>query len=244
MTARELYQAGKLAEAVQALNAELRDNPGDVKRRTFLFELLCFAGNYDRAEKQLEILGQEGANAQLGALLYRGALNAERTRAGLFEKEEVAQADTQAVAGPSGTWNGRPFTAIEDADPRIGARLEVFAAGQYLWVRLDQIASIEMDPPKRLRDLLWIPASVRTGPAFRGRELGEVLLPVLAPFSFREEDDALKLGRATDWRELPSGDLVPVGQRMFLVDGDPAPILELRRLEITAAAAADQHASA
>jgi type VI secretion system protein ImpE len=243
MTARELHQAGRLGEAIQALNAELRDNPGDVQRRTFLFELLCFAGNYDRAEKQLEILSQEGANAQMGALLYRGALNAERTRCELFAKDETASADAGA-AGPSGLWNGRPFSSIEDADPRIGARLEIFAAGQYLWVRLDQIASIEMEAPRRLRDLLWIPAAVRTGPAFRGRELGEVLLPVLAPFSSREDDDALKLGRATEWRDLPSGGAAPVGQKMFLVDGEPEPILELRRLEIMPAAAADQHASA
>lgn len=241
MTARELYQAGRLAEAVQALNAELRDSPGDTKRRTFLFELLCFSGNYDRAEKQLEILAQEGANAQLGALLYRGALNAERTRCELFEKGELAPAGEVAF---SGTWNGQSFTSIEDADPRIGPRLEIFAAGQYLWVRLDHIASIEMEAPKRLRDLLWMPAVVRTGPAFRGRELGEVLLPVLTPFSFREADEALKLGRATDWRELDSGDVVPVGQKMFLLDGEPAPLLELRRLEIVPAVAADQHASA
>jgi type VI secretion system protein ImpE len=120
----------------------------------------------------------------------------------------------------------------------------MFAAGQYLWVHFDHIASVEMEAPKRLRDLLWIPAVVKTGPAFRGRELGEVMLPVLAPFSSREEDDALKLGRATDWRELPSGDLAPVGQKMLLVDGEPAPILELRRLEISPAVAADQHASA
>jgi type VI secretion system protein ImpE len=92
MTARELYQAGRLGEAVQALNAELRDNPGDIKRRTFLFELLCFAGNYDRADKQLEILAQEGSNAQLGALLYLGALNAERARCVLFDKRDVPPA--------------------------------------------------------------------------------------------------------------------------------------------------------
>jgi len=30
MTARELYQAGKLNEAVLALNAELREHPDDV----------------------------------------------------------------------------------------------------------------------------------------------------------------------------------------------------------------------
>jgi type VI secretion system protein ImpE len=100
-----------------------------------------------------------------------------------------------------------------------------------------------MEAPKRLRDLPWIPAAIRTGPAFRGRDLGEVLLPVLCPLSFREEDDALKLGRATDWRQLPSGETAPVGQKMLLIDGEEAPFLELRRLDIHPAVAADQHAS-
>ena len=86
MTAGQLFQAGKLDQAVQALGAELRDNPGDVQRRTFLFELLCFAGAYDRAEKHLDVLAQGGKDAQLGALLYEGALHAERTRAELFQK--------------------------------------------------------------------------------------------------------------------------------------------------------------
>ena len=40
MKAKALYQAGKLTEAIQALSAELRDNPTDAQRRVFLFELL------------------------------------------------------------------------------------------------------------------------------------------------------------------------------------------------------------
>jgi 5-methylthioadenosine/S-adenosylhomocysteine deaminase len=80
----------------------------------------------------------------------------------------------------------------------------MFAAGQYLWVRFDHIQSIEMEAPKRLRDLLWIPALVRTGPAFRGKELGEVLLPVLAPLSFRENDDAVKQRGKTPTETLSS----------------------------------------
>src|SRR5215470_8647359 len=134
MNARELYQAGKLAEAVQALNAELRDNPGDTKRRTFLFELLCFAGNYDRADKQLEILAQENKDAQLGALVYRAALHAERIRTEMFQKRDYPQAAGTDPAALTGSWNGKPFQSISDMDPRIGSRLEVFAAGQYLWV--------------------------------------------------------------------------------------------------------------
>src|SRR5262245_63159663 len=245
MTARELYQAGRLAEAVQALNGELRDNPGDTKRRTFLFELLCFSGNYDRADKQLEILAQENKDAQMGALVYRAALHAERIRCDVFEKKEYPSTDCDSESAVlKGTWNGKPFEWIEDADPRIGPRPEVFAAGQYLWVPFRHIASIELQPPKRLRDLIWAPAILRTGPSFRDRELGEVLLPALAPFSFQQEDNALKLGRSTEWRETGSGEAVPFGQKTFLIDDEEAPILELRHLEIQAASSVDQHASA
>ena len=55
-TAKQLFQAGQLNEAVRALGAEVRDNPTDAQRRTFLFELLCFSGEYDRAEKHLNVL--------------------------------------------------------------------------------------------------------------------------------------------------------------------------------------------
>src|SRR5258708_36412680 len=88
MKAQELFQAGKLDEAVQALGAELRDNPTDARRRTFLFELLCFAGEYQRAEKQLDVLGSDGRQAEMGALLYRSALHAERIRQAIFEQKD------------------------------------------------------------------------------------------------------------------------------------------------------------
>lgn len=61
MSVQQLFQAGRLDDAIQALNAEVRDNPTDAKRRTFLFELLCFSGDFARAEKQLDILEAKGA---------------------------------------------------------------------------------------------------------------------------------------------------------------------------------------
>lgn len=245
MNAKELFQAGRLAEAIQALGAELRENPADARRRTFLFELLCFAGEYDRAGKHLDILAQGGKDAELGALLYRAALHAERTRDEMFRKGEYPRAALEgAAAAPvSGSLNGNPFQELEDGDPRIGARLEVFAAGQYMWIPLAHIASLEMQAPKRLRDLIWAPAILRTGPAFKDRELGEVLLPVLAPLSYRHPDDAVKLGRMTEWQAGDGGEQVPAGQKMLLVDGEDFPLLELRRLEI-AAPDAQSHATA
>ena len=242
MTARELYHAGQLGAAIQALGAELRDNPTDTRRRTFLFELLCFAGEYDRAQKHLDVLAGEGPDSATGALLYRAALNADRMRSDLFTKRDYPEA-RGGDAPVRGTLNGKPFESVEDADPRIGRRLEIYAAGQCMWLPLAHLASVEMEAPKRLRDLLWAPAIVRAGPMLKGVELGEVLMPVLSPLSFKHADDAVRLGRSTVWEEQENGEAVPFGQKMLLVDGEDFPILELRRLEIAAVTAPDHHAS-
>ena len=233
MNARQLFEAGKLNEAIEALSAELRDHPADAQRRTFLFELLCFAGNYDRAEKHLDYLAQASADAAMGALLYRSSLHAERIRQRMFKEDGLPLA-TPASAEIRGTLNGKRFERLEDADPRIGARLEIFAAGQYTWIPLAQIASVRMEAPKRLRDLLWIPALVRTGPEFRGEELGEVLIPALSPLSYEHADDNIRLGRATEWRELADGQFAPIGQKLLLADDEDIPFLEIRELEIDA----------
>jgi type VI secretion system protein ImpE len=237
MKAKELYQAGKLNEAVQALSAELRDNPTDAQRRIFLFELLCFAGEFERADKHLNILAGQSPQAQLGAVLYMSSLHAERLRHKMFEEKDYPPAPAEEAADRGGTLNGAPFESIEDSDPRIGGRLELFAAGSYMWIPFQHIEMIDFQPPKRVRDLLWRPALVRTGPAFKDKELGEVLVPVLSPFSFKNADNNVKLGRATVWETPEGGEPTPYGQKTFLVDGEDIPVMELKRIEFTSAGA-------
>ena len=65
-TAKELLDAGQLGAAIEATTAEVKANPTDVLRRTTLFELLCFAGEWDRAEKQIDVLAQQSAQAAIG----------------------------------------------------------------------------------------------------------------------------------------------------------------------------------
>jgi type VI secretion system protein ImpE len=231
LNAQQLYQAGRLDEAVQALGSALRADPADVRSRTFLFELLCFAGEYDRAAKQLEIIADGSKEAGLGAMLYRSALHAERTRQDLFQtvgRVEGAQPST-AVAG---TLNGQPFTFLTDADPRIGARLEVFAAGQYTWIPFEHLAEVHVEVPKRLRDLLWAPTRVRAGPGFKDFEFGEVVVPAIAPLSCRHADWQVRLGREVDWQVQADGVEVPLGPKMLQVDEELVPILEVRELII------------
>ena len=226
MGPKELLRAGKLDEAIRAVSEELRSHPQDTQRRTFLFELLCFAGDYERALKHLEALARESPERRLGAMQYLGAINAELTRQSVILESKTDTADNGIAALP-GTVNGEAFESISDADPRIGRRLEVFAGDEYLWVPLEHVASLEIHAPKRLRDLLWAPALIRTGPAFGDRDLGEVLLPALSPLSGKHPDDQVRLGRATVWE-----DGIPYGQKMVLAGEELIPLLEVRRLEI------------
>lgn len=233
MSADELLRAGRLEEAIAALGAELRERPTDARRRVFLFELLCFAGALDRAERQLDALAAGGPEQARGVLFYRAALQAERARRRRFGAGEAPPAQGEA-APVRATLDGRAVAGLEDADPRIGARLEVYAGDQYLWLPLAQVESIRLEPPRRLRDLLWAPARLRTTTA----DMGEVLLPALTPHAWEAPDDALRLGRATAWGELADGTLVPVGQKLLRAGDEEFPLLELREVVVTAPVAA------
>lgn len=229
MTATELFRAGRLQQAIEALGEEVRNAPLDVKRRTFLFELLCFAGDYDRAEKHLSILADSNQAAGMGALLYRSALHAERIRQQMFADEKFPMA--HMIPSRNISRAGGPGHSFGDADPRIGGALELFVAGSYTWVALEQIARIEIPKPKRLRDLLWSPAVVTTTQEYKAMELGEVLVPVLSPLSWKHEDDEVRLGRSTVWVEDEKFGQIPFGQKLFVLDEQDIPILELGTIE-------------
>jgi type VI secretion system protein ImpE len=242
MTALALYREGKLREAIKALGEELRSNPLDAKRRTFLFELLLFAGEYDRAEKQLDLLAGANADAAAGTLLYRSALHAERTRQNMFANRETPPSKEEPIHG--GRWNGKEFSDFSDADPRIGTNLEVFIAGSYTWIPIHYLRKLEIEPPANLRDLVWANARVETSSDFRLQELGEVLLPVLAPLSSRHADESVHLGRESVWETDEASGEIPYGAKMMVIDGVDVPLLEIRSVTWSAPEKESQDGSA
>ena len=233
-SARELYAAGRLDAAIETLGVELRDNPTDAQRRVFLFELLALSGHYDRDEKQLDVIARGGEKAEMGTMLYRSAIQGERIREHMFATGDYPS--TPAPGPVAGTRDGQPFLEIEDADPRIGARLEVIAGGRYLWIPFAHVASVRIEAPTRLRDVRWLPARIATNASVRDLELGEVLLPALTAGAWRHTDPEIRLGRATDWDELPDdGGFAPVGQKVWRIDGEYVPLLQIRDLTVTPA---------
>jgi type VI secretion system protein ImpE len=262
MTAKDLLDAGRLSAAVEQLNQEVRAHPTDTQRRTFLFELLCFAGDLQRAERQLDVIAQQSTSAEVGVQVYRHVLTAERARRRLFSDglqpgflfdpppyvpwhlaalnrlregrggEAMALLDQaeQSRAAVKGRVEGQPFSDFRDGDDLLAPVLEVIVQHNYVWLPFEQIKSLHIAHPKRLRDLIWVPATIE---AHQG-PIGEVFLPVLYAGSSDHPNDQVKLGRMTDWQTTAEGPTQGVGQRLFYIDGQDRGILEVRDVEFDA----------
>ncbi len=91
MNAHELYRAGKLGQAVEAQSAEVRAHPADLERRCFLAELLCIAGDLDRADTQLGTIERMEARAGPALALLRQLVRAEKARREVHREGRVPE---------------------------------------------------------------------------------------------------------------------------------------------------------
>lgn len=90
-SAKDYYEAGKLADAIAAMNEEVKKHPTDVNRRGFLCELLCFAGEIERIDKQLDTMGDQDPQAMMGIVLWRQLARAEMARQQFFTEGRVPE---------------------------------------------------------------------------------------------------------------------------------------------------------
>jgi type VI secretion system protein ImpE len=149
----------------------------------------------------------------------------------MFERGETPA--VEELKETPGLCNGVPFTTFEDSDPRIGPNLEVFMAGSYVWIPTGYLRRVEIEPPSGLRDLMWARARVETTPEFRFQELGEVLLPMLAPLSYRHPEEIVQLGREAAWEADETVGQIPFGAKLMVIDGEDVPLANIRSLEWT-----------
>jgi type VI secretion system protein ImpE len=128
-----------------------------------------------------------------------------------------------------GSRGGTAFDDFRDADDLLAPVLEVFTATGYFWVPWEHIQFLEVPAPRTLRDLLWTPANLST---FDG-QLGEVTLPGLYPGTSSSADEAIRLGRKTEWIERDGGPVRGLGRKLFLVGDEARTLLELGEVKFT-----------
>lgn len=253
--------AGNLSGAVDAALRLVKTNPTDAAARTFLFELSCFAGDWDRAEKQLDVIGHQDANAMIGSLIYRGNFKAERDRMKLFSDglkpqfmsavpsyvedlltannrlregntfEARSIADTVEENRPAFpcTVNGEGFSDFRDYNDLTMCVFEVIHKDAYTWLPFESVQKVEFFEPKTLRDLYWIQANVELINGISG----EMFFPALYSGSWKSENDQVRLGRMTDWRDVGEELFVGEGTKLFWMDGRDKSILDVRIIEFS-----------
>jgi type VI secretion system protein ImpE len=65
MNSKDLIKAGRLSDARKQLTEEVKAKPGDSGRRTLLFQVLAFYGEWDKAERHLDAIGTQDVAAYI-----------------------------------------------------------------------------------------------------------------------------------------------------------------------------------
>lgn len=257
--AKTLLDSGNLDGAIQeALNA-VRSKPTDVTARIFLFELSCFSGDWERAEKQLEVIGQQDAIAMIGSHIYKQNFKAERDRIGLFSEGLIPEClmpppnyvegllaavshvkdgkIKEAIEVVSQVEENRPAFAVkvngeESADFRDCNDLtmcvfEAIVKDSYTWLPFEQVETVEFVPAKTLRDKYWMQAEI----GMTNGTKGEMFIPSLYVDTFKSDNDEIRLGKVTDWRETGEDLFIGEGVRLYQLDGGYKPISEIESIE-------------
>jgi type VI secretion system protein ImpE len=254
-TAKELFQDGKLAAAIERQTLEVKAKPADIAERTFLFELLCFTGGYDRAEKQLEVIGHQSKEMEVGAGIYRQVLTAERARRAVFLEgrnpdflttpPDYVPLHLEALALQRENHPEKARALLEralDMHPALPGAADGIPFTEFEDADLflspflelmvnDKYAWLPFEQIRRIE--IVKPAQLRdllwarAKLEARGGDLGEVFLPVLYPGSADNPDDAIRTGRRTDWMEAGAGLMRGAGQRLFAIDGNDKVMLEI-----------------
>src|ERR1017187_6924157 len=101
MNSAELVQAGRLEEALAALQTEIREKPEDSRLRIFLFQLDCAFGLWEKALTQLQVIAELNADTMLLAQIFRPVIACEMLR-----REVFAGKRTPIVFGEPVEWMG------------------------------------------------------------------------------------------------------------------------------------------
>jgi len=263
MDAKEFFETGRLDDAVAAAGDDVKKHPNDAVPRIFLAELLCFAGNLDRADLQLDALGHQDPQATMQISMFRQLVRAEQARRQFYEEgrlpdflDEPAGYLKCHLEASIRLREGHPAEAVELLEEAQRQRPVVSGTcGDKVFegIRdMDDLTASFFEVLTSTGKYYWIPMERvdviefrapeqprdllwrRARMVVRGGPDGEVFLPALYANSHTEEDDRMRLGRFTDWR---GGDGTPVqgiGQRMLLIGEDARSIMELEELTVTA----------
>ena len=259
MTALDALRSGEVQQALDLLKTDVRRAPRDARLRTFLFQMFCITGEWDRALTQLGVCGELDPASDAMVRTYQVAIRCEVLRAKVFAGQR-----TPTVLGDPGPWLPLLIEATRllgagqaekaatlrdaafDAAPPLPATVDGTAAE---WIadadpRLGPTIEAIVDgkyvwvPYNRIRSIqLDPPADLRDQvwmPAqFTWTNDGTAVgfIPTRYPQTTDSTDGALLLARRTEFQDSDHWS-IPIGQRMIVSDTAETALMDLRRLDL------------
>jgi type VI secretion system protein ImpE len=258
MNAKDLISAGNLTEARAQLTAEVKAAPSDVSKRVLLFQVLAFLGEWEKAERHLDMVATLSPTSETGVQVYANVIRAEKERREVMAGTRLPGFVTAAPPYFDlciAAWNqlkvGKPeeaariYEQVEKQRRPVSGSIE----GKKFDGFLDSDALLAYFLEVIVYDrYIWVPFdSIRELSVDRPKTLSDLLwiparlmtwegmslhcyIPVLYADSSSEADERIKLGRITDWLPLGGPFYRAVGQRVFQVGEDDISLLDMREV--------------
>jgi len=246
MNASELFKAGQLKAAIDAQLVKVKSKPADQGARLFLFELFLFAGELERARKQIEVLNYDDPKHMAAIVQFRGTLQSEATRREVFagtsqpkwlmEVPEHVATRLEAVKLLANGHKAEARKKFDEANAAVPALKGTLNGKPFEGLyEADERFGTVIEVFGSGGTYSWVPLdiveSITMNPPSRPLEIlyrpanlvlrdgpsGDVMLPALYPGSYLSSDEELQLGRATDWT---SGDVSTGLGVKLLLSGD------------------------
>ena len=256
MNPKDLIRAGRLSEARGQLAGEVKSSPSDVSKRTLLFQVLSFYGEWDKAERHLDLISSRDPSAETGVQVYKNLINAEKERMEVLERKRTPGFLTGAPAylelyfaawdklkGKKTEEARKLYKQIDAQRPAISGTIDGKSFSSFK--DTDTFLSSFLEAVVHDR-YVWLPfESLRELSISPPKTLFDLLwiqarivtwegltincyLPVLYPDSSTHEDDRVKLGRMTDWISMGDSFSKAMGEHVYQIDGEEIAILEVR----------------
>jgi type VI secretion system protein ImpE len=261
LNAEESIKAGDLNQALSQLQDAVRNDPAKPEYRTFLFQLMCVMGDWNRALTQLNVVADMDHTTLLMAQTYRELLLCEAFRAEVFTGKREP-----LLFGEPNSWTGILLQALGSVEKGNGQE-----AHKIVMDAMDQATAragtIDDQPFEWLSD-----ADMRLGPVFEiilngkyywapmsnvaeitfsepedlrdlvwlpvqirwvndGNSIG--FMPTRYPGAATLADNQNALARKTEWTDIGSEFFTGAGQRMFATDAGDVSLLQAKKIVFT-----------
>ncbi len=259
MDALELFRAGKLDEAIQAAVAGVKQAPNKPEQRDLLAQLLCFAGEFERAESHLKTLQIQFPDREQAILLLQNLVSAAQARQKFFDGGWLPQFLENPpdylklhLEASVELREGRPESAkqilerAEEMRPAVAGKCDGHnfedmrdfddLTAPFLEV-LTSHGTYYWVPFERIRRLALLHMESPIDVLWRAARMdvsdelqGVVYVPQLYIDSASSADEEIRLGKATEWKSNEGEPVRGLGHRVLWLSGEARPMAQISEM--------------